>query len=75
LFADFVDFDDDCSYYEKKAASDLKESVLEFLDDGRLVNQLVGVIKEAIKEGYKYHADKADQIKLVHDMLFKGEEL
>ena len=70
-----MDFDDDCSYYEKKAASDLKESVLEFLDDGRLVNQLVGVIKEAIKEGYKYHADKADQIKLVHDMLFKGEEL
>ena len=70
-----MDFDDDCSYYEKKAVSDLKESVLEFLDDGRLVNQLVGVIKEAIKEGYKYHADKADQIKLVHDMLFKGEEL
>ena len=70
-----MDFDDDCSYYEKKAAEDLKESVLEFLDDGRLVNQLVGVIKEAMKEGYTYHADKAEQIKSVHDVLFKGEEL
>lgn len=70
-----MDFDDDCSYYEKRAIEDLKESVLEFLDDGRLVNQLVGVIKEAIREGYTYHADKAEQIKSVHDVLFKGEEL
>jgi len=70
-----LDFDYDCSAYEKAAAERLKESLNEFLDDDRLINQLAGVIKEAIGEAYTYHADRADQIKLVHSMIFKGEEL
>jgi len=45
-----LDFDYDCSAYEKIAAEGLKESLNEFLDDDRLINQLAGVIKEAIGE-------------------------
>jgi type IV secretory pathway TrbF-like protein len=70
-----LDFDYDCSAYEKIAAKGLKESLNEFLDDDRLINQLAGVLKETIGEAYTYHADRADQIKLVHSMIFKGEEL
>ena len=70
-----MDFDYDCSAYEKIAAKGLKESLNEFLDDDRLINQLAGVLKETIGEAYTYHADRADQIKLVHSMIFKGEEL
>jgi type IV secretory pathway TrbF-like protein len=68
-------FDYDNSIYEKQAVENLKESINEFLSDDRLINQLVGVLKESIVESYTYHADKAEQIKLVHSMIFKGEEL
>lgn len=68
-------FDYDCSTYEKRAAEDLKESISEFLDDDRLINQLAGVLKEAIGEAYVYHTDRADQIKRVHSMIFKEEEI
>lgn len=70
-----MDFDYDNSVYEKRAAENLKESINEFLDDDRLINQLVGVLKEAIGEAYKYHEDRADQIKRVHSMIFKEEEI
>lgn len=70
-----MDFDYDCSTYEKKAAERLNESINEFLDDDRLINQLAGVLKEAIGEVYAYHKDRADQIKRVHSMIFKEEEI
>jgi len=68
-------FDYDCSTYEKQAVERLNDSIHEFLDDDRLINQLAGVIKGAIGEAYAHHKDRADQIKRAHSMIFKEEEI
>ena len=63
------------SAYELRAQENLKESINEFLDDDRLIDQMVGILKEAFVQAYTYHADRADQIKRAHSMIFKEEEI
>lgn len=67
--------DGEFSAYELRAQENLKESINEFLDDDRLINQMVGILKEAFVQAYTHHADRADQIKRAHSMIFKDEEL